>query len=202
MVSFYEYLQVLAPRITDELVVSNMAGVSREWHHINERDGNLYQVFMAGATPIALGIALALPHRRVISLDSDGSILMGLSTLPLVAKENPSNLIIIVCDNECYEATNRVPTFTAGTADLADIARGAGIRNAKLVREIPEFEAAIDEAFEGRGTSFIVVKVPPGHRRVPHSILRCAENKFRFVRYIEKTENIQIIKPHQGGRFN
>ncbi len=195
MVSFYDYLQVLAPKVTDELVVANIAGVSKDWHHLKDRDGNLYQVYMAGVTPIALGIALALPHRRVISLDSDGSMLMGLTILPVVAQQNPSNLIIIICDNERYEATNKLPTFTAGVTDLAGIAREAGIRNVRLVREKSEFQTAVDEAFEGNGTSFIVAKVQLGHRPVPYTILRGAENKYRFIRYIENTEHIQVIRP-------
>ena len=97
MVSFNDYLKLLAPKITDELVVSTLATVSRHWHYLKHRDGNLYTIYMSGATSFALGLALALPHRRVISLDSDGSLLMGLTILPVVAKQNPANLIIIVC---------------------------------------------------------------------------------------------------------
>ena len=92
----YECLQLLAPKITDELIITDLGGVAREWSHLKERDGNLYRPFMAFPTPIALGLALALPHRRIISLDGDGSLLMGLTILPVVAEQNPSNLIIIV----------------------------------------------------------------------------------------------------------
>ena len=195
MVKFHEYLEALKPRITDELMISNISGVSREWNHINDREGNLYQVPMAGSTPMALGLALALPHRKVIAMDADGSTLMGLSSLPMVAQKNPSNLIIIVCDNECYEAAGRIPTFTSGTTDLSGMAREAGIANTALVRNVPEFLDAINKAFKARGTNFIVVKCEPGHLRVPFTLLRCSENKLRFIRYIEKTENIQVIRP-------
>lgn len=195
MVDFYDYLKILSSKITDELVLTNMAGVSREWCHVNDRDGNFYQVYMAGPTPIALGVALALPHRRVIALDSDGSMLMGLTVLPVVAEENPSNLIIIICDNECYEAAGKIPTFTAGKTDLAEVARGAGIQNATVVKDLSEFQTSIDAAYKGTGVSLIVIKVKAGHRKVPYTILRGPENKSRFVRYVEKTENIQIITP-------
>ena len=195
MVDFYEYLKILASKITDELVISNMAGVSREWCHAHDRGGNLYQVYMAGPTPVAMGIALALPHRRVIALDSDGSMLMGLTVLPVVAEENPSNLIIIICDNECYEAAGKLPTFTAGKTDLAKVALGAGIRNTKVVNDPSEFQSSINEAFQESGSNLIVLKVKAGHRKVPYSILRGPENKSRFIRYVEKTENIQIITP-------
>ncbi len=197
MAGAYEYLQLLASKITDELVISTIAGISLEWQHLKHRDGNLYNVYMSGATSFALGIAVALPHRRVISLDGDGSMLMDLTILPVIAQQNPSNLVVIVFDNELYEAAGEVPTFTAGPTDLVEIARGAGIANARLVRQLPEFQEAIDEAFQAGSASFITVKVEVPSK--PRPSLKVAyggiENKYRFVRYIEKTENLQIFKP-------
>ena len=195
MVSRYEFLKLLAPKITDELIITNLAGVSREWYHLNDRDGNLYRVYMGGATAIAFGLATALPHRRVICLDGDGSLLMGLTVLPAVAAKNPPNLILIVFDNEAYEAAGKIPTFTAGVTDLAQLARAAGIQSTVLVRELPEFQKALADAFKKDGTSFIVVKTEVGYAPVPYAVLDGKENKYRIVRYIEKTENIQIFKP-------
>ena len=195
MVGYYECLQLLAPKITNELVITSIAGVSREWHNLKHRDGNFYGVYMGGATAIALGIALALPHRRVISLDADGSMLMGLTVLPVIAQQNPSNLIIIVCDNECYESAGNLPTFTADVANLAGMAREAGIRNVTQVRELSEFQEAIDEAFQANGASFITAKVKQSYRPVPYPVLYKVENKFQFVRYIEATEKLQIVRP-------
>ncbi len=191
----YECLQLLAPKITDEIVVTNLGGIAREWYHLKERDGNLYRPYLGHTTPLALGLALALPHRRVISLDGDGSILFSLTVLPVIAQQNPSNLIVIVFDNEAYEACSKAPTFTAGATDLAGMAREAGILNFRLVRQLPEFKKAIDEAFQANGASFITAKVEMSPRRTSYSTLGGTENKCRFVRYIEKTENIQIFKP-------
>ena len=194
-VSFYDYLQLLAPKITDELVITGVAGVAREWSSLKDRDGNLYSIYMGGPSAMALGLALALPRRRVICLDTDGSLLMALTVLPAIAQQNPSNLIIIVCDNERYEAAGKIPTFTAGVTNLAGIAREAGIQNVWLVRELSEFQIAIDEAFPVNGASFIVTKVKASHPAVPYTPLYGIENKFRFVRYIEKKENVRIIRP-------
>jgi thiamine pyrophosphate-dependent acetolactate synthase large subunit-like protein len=36
---------------------------------------------MSLVTPLAFGLAKAIPQRKVIALDGDGSILMGLKTL-------------------------------------------------------------------------------------------------------------------------
>ncbi len=196
MATSYEYLQLLASKVTNEFVIAGVARVAREWYHLKPRDGNLHAAFMCATTPIALGIAIALPHRRVISLDTDGNILMGLTVLPVIAQQNPINLVVIIFDNELYEAAGNVPTFTAGATDLVKIAQGAGIRNARLVNQLLDFEEAIDEAFQASSTSFITVKVhmPPKPKPYPHVTMNDVENKYRFIRYIEETENIKIIK--------
>ena len=187
-----DYLKMLAPKITNELVISTIAGISVEWQSMTPRDGNLYGIYMTGATSLALGLAKALPHRRVISLDGDGSMLMGMSILPAIAQQNPANLIVIVFDNESYEAAGKVPTFTSNKTDLVGIAKGAGIEKAWEVRELQEFTEVIEEAFESKNASFINIKVdlsPPKPKGSFRMNLGLVENKYRFLRYIEKTEN-------------
>ncbi len=195
MTTSYEYLQLLASKVTDELVITWGPRASDEWYELKHSEGTMYDVWMSGATPFALGVALVLPHRRVICIDGDGSMLMDLPILPVIAHQNPSNLIVIVIDNEAYEAAGKIPTFTAGTADLVKIAQGAGIKNARLVRQLTEFEEAIDDAFQASGASFITVKVQLTTKWPTPRALDGTENKYRFIRHIEKIENIKIIKP-------
>ncbi len=190
----YDCLELLAARLTDELVVTNLGGVAREMFHLKDRDGNLYRPYMGHPSPLALGLALALPHRKVIAIDGDGSLLMGLGVLPVIAHQNPSNLLIIVIDNESYEATGAPQPFTAGSTDLAAMARAAGIPNTSLVRDIGAFEKALDAASGANGASFIAAKVKRATRRTPYAPLEGIENKYRFVRYVERTENLQIFK--------
>jgi hypothetical protein len=99
-----------------------------------------------------------------------------------------------VIDNETYEATGGPASFTAGRADLAAMAKGAGVPNAWLVRDFAAYEAAVDAAYRGTGASLIAAKVKPSTRRVGYAPLEGAENKFRFVRYIERTEKLDILK--------
>jgi thiamine pyrophosphate-dependent acetolactate synthase large subunit-like protein len=183
---------MLAPKITNELVISTIAGISVEWQSMTPRDGNLYGIYMTGATSLALGLAKALPHRRVISLDGDGSMLMGMSILPAIAQQNPANLIVIVFDNESYEAAGKIPTFTSGRTDLVEIARGAGIKKTWEVRELQEFQEVIEEAYKSESANFINIKVdlyPPKPKGSFRMNVGLVENKYRFLRYIEKTEN-------------
>lgn len=195
MTTSYEYLQLLASKVTDELIITWGPIISNEWYELKHSDGTLYDVWMSGATPFALGVALGLPHRRIICLDGDGSMLMDLPVLPVIAQQNPSNLLVIVFDNEAYEAAGKVPTFTAGPTDLAKIAQGAGIQNAWTVRKVAEFKEAIDKAFKAKGTSFIALKVQMSAKRSAPRALDGTENKYRFIRHIESIENTKIIKP-------
>ncbi len=82
MTKLSEFYKILAAKVTDELVVTNLTSADYHWRALTEpRDGNIYDIYMSGATAVALGMARCLPHRRVICLDGDGSILMGLSIL-------------------------------------------------------------------------------------------------------------------------
>jgi len=191
----HEYLGVLAGKVTDDLVVIWGPKPANEWHELRPSDANLYDVYMSGAAGFALGIALGLPHRRVICIDGDGSMLIDLTILPVIAQQNPSNLVVLVFDNEAHEAAGRTPTFTAGKTDLVAMARGAGIDHAWMVRGLDEFDRALDQAFGAPGASFINLKVEMVDRRPPLRAGDGTENKYRFIRHIERTEGIRIIKP-------
>jgi thiamine pyrophosphate-dependent acetolactate synthase large subunit-like protein len=194
MTKLSEFYKILAAKVTDELVVTNLTSANFQWRALTEpRDANIYDVYMSGATSVALAMAKCLPHRGVISLDGDGSILMGLSILLAVGQQNPSNLTIIIADNESYDAVGGHPTFTADKADLVAIAQGAGITNVWEVRELSEFQRVIDEAFQADGASLINLKVEKGIKLRGNMNLDGIENKYRFIRYIERTENLDIL---------
>ena len=75
------------------------------------RPQNFYMLGSMGlAFPIALGVALAQPKRRVIALEGDGSLLMQLGCLTTIATLAPQNLTIVVMDNGIYQITGGQPT--------------------------------------------------------------------------------------------
>ena len=86
----YEWLGRLAARLPeDSLVIATYIGaVSFEWaHHTGEhpRTGHLGQ--MGDVIGLAVGLSLALPHRRVVCIDGDGSVLMELGQLVVFGQE-------------------------------------------------------------------------------------------------------------------
>jgi sulfopyruvate decarboxylase subunit beta len=116
--------------------------------------------------PFALGLSLAFPRRKVIALDSDGSLLLDTSSLVTVAQVNPANLITLVFDNSVYGRMGA--TATAGTADLEKIAQGAGIKNTATIRSLDEFERVVKAAMDGSELAFFVVKVERGRELVEY----------------------------------
>jgi len=112
----------------------------------------------------ALGLAVAFPKRKVIAIDSDGSLMNDSSSLITVADVNPGNLVAFVMDNGSYAFMSS--TFTTRKTDLAKMAQGAGIANASTVKTLEEFSAAAKQAMESTGPALVVAKVERDAGRV------------------------------------
>lgn len=191
-----ECLRILAPLVTDQLVVVGIAGQFWEWSNVADHDGTLSVSAMGGAAATALGLALALPHRRVISIDGDGSTLLDLPVMATIATYQPQNLSVFVFDNQMYSgSTISNPTATAFKTRLDLMARGAGIDQAEVVTELAEFEKRARAAVGSNALQYVVVKVEEdtSSRKLPKPREDFIENKYRFVRYIERTEKVEIL---------
>ena len=194
----YDCLKVIAPLAGDSLVVTNLANTATEWRSVRPHEGNLYSVGMGMVTPYAIGIAMALPNRRVLALDGDGGILFDLSVLGTLAQTAPSNLCVLVLDNESYASTGKwasTASLTAGAVDIEVLARGSGIANASTVRSLDELVASIEAAWHAAGPSLIVAKVNREQAFVGPTLMDSKENKYRFVRHIEQSESRIILRP-------
>ena len=193
----YDCLKLLAPRITDQLVVTSLSGQKIEWASLSQHPGNLLVGTMGTALGVGIGLAIGLPRRKVIVLESDGSVLLSLFNLATLANLDPRNLIVLVFDNQAYSGTRiSEPTATAGKTDLAMMARGAGIEQAATVRDLVTFEREMNAALDGNQLKFIVCKVEESiaHREIMRTDLDPMENKYQFVRYLERSEGRPIFR--------
>ncbi len=186
-------LRALVPFINDQLVVLSLGRIAEEWMDLCPRDGNFFDSGMGHHIPVGLGLATALPHRQVIVLDTDGSVLMLLSALTTLGAHPAPNLKIFVFDNEAYEGTGSQPSATAGPADLAAIARGAGVRDAQTVKDLDSFRELARAALTTEELAFIVAKVELAKVPAPHKRVSPREALIRFVRHVESTEKITIL---------
>ena len=194
-------LKALAEMVEeDTLVVVTLGVTTDEWHDLKPREATMYLPVMGAITPVGLGLALALPHRRVLVLDSDGSLLLSLGILTTVAARAPRNFGLIVFDNRSYESIGGAPTATATGADLALIARGCGVRDATTVSDLAAFRAAARRALSEPGPVVVAARIDPAIARVRPKTSDILEDKYRFVRYIERTEGVEILTPPTRGR--
>ena len=204
----YEWLGRLAERLPEDcLVVSTYIGaVSFEWAaHTDEHPRTAHLGQMGDVIGLALGLALALPHRKVVCLDGDGSVLMELGQLVAMGQESPENLVVFVADNSAYESIGSSekgprPTATATTTDLAAVARACGVPRAVNIDTMEDLEAEIDRAFSAPACAFVNVRTEPGPAMVPPRQADGFEDKYRFVRYVERLEGIQILHLAQQDR--
>jgi sulfopyruvate decarboxylase subunit beta len=165
-----------------------------EWNTLRPSEGNLRVRTLGLCSSIALGMALGLPRRKIVALDGDGSLLMNLCSLPTIARMKPSNLIHIVFDNEVYEASGSKKTATGTGTDLVGMARAAGIKNAVWVESVQAFADAAAAAFKSDELRFIGAKVNTARAAVTPYPMDEVENKYRFMRHVERSEQIEIFK--------
>ncbi|MFI7221298.1 thiamine pyrophosphate-dependent enzyme [Micromonospora maritima] len=156
--------------LPDACVVSTCGYPSRELYNSRDRDGNFYLLGSMGmAAPIAYGIALARPGRRVVAVDGDGSIAMNLGCLTLAA-ETEAAVFHLVLDNGMHQSTGGQRAMLP--PDLTAVAAGAGYATTVLLREEGDLGALNDLADFDRPV-FVHALVAPRQsgagRRVEHT---------------------------------
>lgn len=161
MMNRKQALEMLAARITDQIVVATYSTAS-EWIEITDRDLNYFSSGAMGlASSHGLGLALARPERRIIVLDGDGSLLMNLGTLVTIGKVAPRNFTHLVFRNGTYEANGGHPT-PGPDADFEGLARAAGIAKAFTAHTLAEFGDRIDYLINEDGPVFGCIAVEQG----------------------------------------
>src|SRR6267154_3853815 len=106
----------------EESVIGGIGNTNFDLWAAGHRPQNFYMLGSMGlAIPIALGVALAQPERRIFALEGDGSLLMQMGCLSTIATLKPNNLTMIVMDNGVYQITGAQPTPAATVADVVAI---------------------------------------------------------------------------------
>jgi thiamine pyrophosphate-dependent acetolactate synthase large subunit-like protein len=96
---------------------------------------------MGGAAMIGLGLALAQPKLPVLVITGDGEMLMGMGSLATIGLQKPSNLSIVVLDNEVYGETGGQTSHTSAAADLVGVANACGIKDSRAISTMAEVES-------------------------------------------------------------
>ncbi|MDX3904825.1 MAG: thiamine pyrophosphate-dependent enzyme [Pigmentiphaga sp.] len=144
----------------EEAVVGGIGNSNFDLWASGQRPQNFYMLGSMGlAVPIALGVAMAQPERRVFALEGDGSLLMELGSLGTAAALAPRNLAIVVWDNGIYQITGSQKTLTSSSVDLVGMARAAGLERSSWALDEAHFEALVAEAISGDGPWLIGARI-------------------------------------------
>ena len=114
---------------------------------------------MGSAAMVGLGIALAQPKRRVAVFTGDGEILMGLGSLATIGVRQPSNLVIVVLDNEHYGETGMQASHTHSGISIVEIARGCRFESAVSIESPDEISLARKLLYSQPGPVLIRARV-------------------------------------------
>lgn len=123
-------LAALLDACGDDLIVCTTGKASRELFELRAQRCQAQRDFltvggMGHTASLALGVALGNPHKRVICVDGDGSVLMHMGALPIIGSRSPRNFIHVLLNNAAHESVGGQSTV-ADRVDFAAIARACG----------------------------------------------------------------------------
>lgn len=113
-------------------------------------------------TSHALGFALAMPDRRIVTLQGDGSLMINLGSLTTLVDQAPPNVVHITCRNTIYEANGGHPIPNGGSIDFPGLARASGIKSVFAFGDLEALTRGLAGAFSAPGPVFICVDVEAG----------------------------------------
>src|SRR5436309_3352172 len=130
-----ELLRAIAAARGNAICVPTMT-TSPAWRTLAPDDLSIGCVgFMGGASSLGLGLALAMPERRVVVFDGDGSLLMQLGSLATIAGATPRNLTHLLFKNGVYHTSGSQDIPGGLSVEFVQMAKGAGYRKAYAVSD-------------------------------------------------------------------
>lgn len=168
-----------------EFVIHANGAMARESCYCRDRERNFYLVGSMGlASSVGLGFAARQPRERVVVLDGDGNLLMGLNNLAIIGAVKPENLLHIVLDNGVYGTTGNQPTIS-GRVRLEELARAAGYPTVATAGSGEEMDGLLETLWQRPGPRFLLIRVQDhAAEPVPRIPYTARQNKERFMRSV------------------
>ena len=150
-------------------IVSTTGKASRELFEAREanNEGHGYDFLTVGSmghtSSIAMGVALNSPDKKLWCIDGDGSAIMHMGSLAVLAKHNPENMVYILINNEAHETVGGLPTV-ASNVDWKKLAEAVGFKRVASVDNFDDLDKELNAAKNANQLSFIEVKCALGAR--------------------------------------
>jgi len=162
-----EALGVLMGSVFTDVVIVANGYLSRLAFRARDLPTTFYMIGSMGlASSIGLGVAIARPERRVLVVDGDGNLLMGLGALAMIGNLRPRKFLHLVIDNEVYASTGGQRSISRSVA-MPELALASGYRTALKVEDEPRLRTALNDVWTEEGPHFLQVKVNRGIEIAP-----------------------------------
>lgn len=173
----------------DDIIISTTGKTSREIFDLRIEMGESQRDFltvgsMGHTASIALGVALGAPHKRIICIDGDGSLLMHMGALAIIGSNKPKNFIHILLNNAAHDSVGGQPTV-ANTVNFASISQACGYRKYAKVNNISDLKNEILNFKNSEGPSMLEISIKLGSREnLGRPSSNPEENKISFTKFI------------------
>ena len=165
------------------LVVTGLGSPSYDVQAAGDRDDNYYLWgAMGGAALVGLGIAQAQPDRRVMVITGDGEQLMAFGALATIAVARPTNLDVIVLDNQHFGETGMQSSHTGRGIAFDKVAGACGFAEARELRTLEEVDdicGCLRKPAEGPRLFVLKVAAENLPRSLPPRDATYVKNRFR-----------------------
>ena len=161
-------LDLILSLSADSPIVSTTGKTSREVFELRKKRGELQRDFltvggMGHTSSIALGAAIAKPNKDFICIDGDGSAIMHLGAIPIIASLAPKNLTHVFLNNSAHESVGGQPTV-AGKIDLKSLVYSCGYKHYCVASSLEEIKSQWQIIQDLPGPKMIEIRITTGSR--------------------------------------
>jgi phosphonopyruvate decarboxylase len=152
----------------NDLIISTTGKTSREVFELRVKHGQKQRDFltvggMGHTASIALGVAIGQPQRRVVCLDGDGSLLMHMGSMPVIAGYKPERFMHVLLNNGSHESVGGQPT-SARSVNFAELAEAVGYAGYAVANDVSSLHQAWGSLIHKTGPVLLEVKIKNASR--------------------------------------
>jgi phosphonopyruvate decarboxylase len=185
-------IQIIVNTIdVDDVIVSTTGVASRELFEYREKNcqGHKRDFLTVGgmghASQIALGIALKKRKKRVFCLDGDGSFLMHMGGVAIVANSGLKNFKHIILNNCAHDSVGGQPTI-ASKIDIQGLAKSLGYKWVQQAITSEEIKSKLLDLINYSGVGLLEIQLSKGYRgNLGRPTTTPNQNKLEFMKFLD-----------------
>jgi len=170
---------------TIQLATTGITG--RELYEIEDAECNLYMVGSMGCVgSLGLGLAMSQPHKNIVVIDGDGSVLLRMGSLATNGYYHPANMLHILLDNHAHDSTGGQKTVS-DNMDFINIAASCGYARSIHVHTLQELKEQILAWKTEKKLTFLYLPISrKSSEQIGRPIIKPYEVKERLRHYLQK----------------